>query len=369
MEHFKLYEDWNPLAKKNNIYAQLGQNLQNYLNQLQQQLLRNKFFDHKFLKQLTDLSNSVRAKTLNASDVRTLIDDFFKDVLKKLDDAKVDDLKDLHDLYLEYTFFTMFVFRFDPSKLGAFLRNEKWFDFYKVTDVKALRNVNVAMAEMWKKVSVKDKEKSLLSTAINANYKNWANAFSDERVLKLRDLTKYTVKPDAQQTEAENHINEFTSKVSNEDLEKIEKRSGNEAQKIKHLPEITEFKADFLNRFSQPGLPGSYKMMKKWFLESFNVAEGYYGSPLTITSGIRTPEYQKYLTSLGYKTAIKNSPHIEGVAADISIINLDVNRLISAFEKAGFTRFGRGVSFLHVDLGDQLNPKIWVPYSHWTYNY
>lgn len=371
MQYFKLYEEWNPLEKKRNIYALLGQNLQNYLTQRQLEIKKSKYFEEQFFKDLTALTAINRAKTINVKDVFTLIDNFFKNLLKKLEPlTDISDMQDIHKLAFQYMSLFVLEFRFDTAKMASFLHNDIWFSFYKITDPKSLKNIDTAISQRWLKISHDDsKTKSLLSTELSAELKNWQKAFSDERVLKFRDLTKYTIKPDEQQSESENKINDFNTNVDNESLTKIEKFSEHDEEKIKHISEFTEFKPDFLKRFDQPGLPGSHKMMKKWFLEAFAKAEKDFGSSLIITSGIRTPEYQKYLTSLGYKTAKKNSPHIEGVAADISIINLDVNKLIAAFEKVGFTRFGIGKSFLHVDLGDQLNPKIWIPYSRWTYNY
>jgi uncharacterized protein YcbK (DUF882 family) len=260
-------------------------------------------------------------------------------------------------------------FRFDFAKLNKQANNESWFSFYKVTDFKSLKNQDNLIVQKWTKISSDtSKIKNLVISELNTSVKNWKKLFNDEKVLKYRDLTKYTIKPDEQQSEAENKINDFTNKVDNDVLKQIEKSSQQSFSKLEHLKEISGFKEDFLKRFDQPGLPNSHKLMKPWFLSAFQKAEEKLGKSLIINSGIRTPEYQKILTARGYKTA-KKSPHIEGVAADINIVNQDVNKIIEALQSVGFTRFGVGKTFLHVDLGDQLNPKIWVPYAKWTYTY
>lgn len=372
MQYVKLFEEFKfGNATKHNIYALLGQNLQNYMTAKQQEFTRNKFFDPNTLKELHLLTPIEKSKALNVNDVNKFINSFFNGLLKKVEEAKSsEDLKLIHDIHYKFMSFFTLAFRFDTLKLAKFIRNEKWFDFYKLDEIKDFKEQETNIIKKWQKVSSNEAQtKNLLVTDINTGLKNWLSVFKDERVLKLRDFTKYTIKADEQQTEAENNINNFTAKISDADLKQVEKTNTNAAAKIKHLAEQVGFDEAFLKRFDQPGLPDSNKLMKKWFLDAFKKAEEIYGKSFTITSGIRTEEYQKLLTAKGYKTAKKNSPHIEGVAADISIVNQDVNKIIEAFEKAGFTRFGVGKSFLHVDLGDQLNPKIWVPYARWTYTY
>lgn len=372
MQYVKLFEEFKfGNTGKHNIYALMGQNLQNYMTAKQQEFARNKFFDNNFLKELHLLTPVEKAKSLNVNDVNKYINYLFKELLKKVEEAKeTADFKLIHDLHYKFMSFFTLAFKLDTVKVSRFIRNDKWFDFYKLDEIKDFKEQETNIIKKWQKISNNDAQiKNLLITDLNTGLKNWLSVFKDERVLKLRDFTKYTIKADEQQTEAENNINNFTTKISDADLKKVEQTNTSAAEKIKHLGEQVGFDEAFLKRFDQPGLPNSNKMMKKWFLEAFKKAEEIYGKSFTITSGIRTEEYQKLLTARGYKTAKKNSPHIEGVAADISITNLDVNKVIEAFEKAGFTRFGIGKSFLHVDLGDQLNPKIWVPYARWTYTY
>ena len=53
----------------------------------------------------------------------------------------------------------------------------------------------------------------------------------------------------------------------------------------------------------------------------------------------------------------------------VKTADADWQKIIEAFQKVGVTRFGVGKSFIHIDMGDVLNPKIWVPYARWTYTY
>lgn len=146
------------------------------------------------------------------------------------------------------------------------------------------------------------------------------------------------------------------------DLKKI-KSKGVESSVKK--PEI-----DIHKRFAQRKNPGKGKnSMKPWFVEMFNKFEKILGKPVYVTSGYRSKEYQDHLRKNTKYKAAKNSPHVQGVAADISTNNQNIPDLVSALKKAGFNRIGVGKSFVHVDAGDRINPKVWVPFAEWGYNY
>ena len=106
------------------------------------------------------------------------------------------------------------------------------------------------------------------------------------------------------------------------------------------------------SEFDSPDLKGSGQMMNSEFLEKLDDARGLAEIPFKITSGYRTEAYQDDLTRRGYKTAKKGtSPHLKGLAADISCSNSrDRWIIINSLVLAGFTRIGIADTFIHVDL-------------------
>lgn len=367
MQHLKLYEEFS--LKKTNIYSALGQNVSNLLKDYSTKLSKSKHFNQNLLKTISSLSNPQIISTLNVSSVYKILEDFYK---KLIDDIKAtDDKAVLKELFeLEYTFITFFLlsFRFDYNKLKKIVK-DNWFSLYDLKELKDVTFLKRKFDQKYSNFFEEDIEKLKNNILIHYQpiWKTWKNIFQSEKILKLRDLTKYVIKADAQQTESENKIIEFNAKASDEDFSKLATPAL--VEKLKKTAEFKEFKEDYLAQFDQRGLPGSHKLMKKWFIEAVAEAEKIFGKKFIINSAYRTPEYQELLSKKGYKTAKKNSPHLEGVAVDVSIINLDANKVIEAFQKVGVTRFGVGKSFIHVDMGDVLNPKIWVPYARWTYTY
>lgn len=118
-----------------------------------------------------------------------------------------------------------------------------------------------------------------------------------------------------------------------------------------------------LEEFSSPDLPGSGSLMNAEFLALLDKARGEAGIPFKITSGFRTPEYQKDLTRRGYKTA-RNSAHLKGLAADIAVTSSE-NRLIiiEALLFVGFRRVGISMgNFIHVDADPTKSQDV-----IWTY--
>lgn len=367
MQHLKLYEEFS--LKKSNIYSALGQNIFNLLKDYSTKLSKSKHLSPNLLKTIVSLSNPQILITLSVSSVYKILEDFYKKLINDINatsDKSV--LKELFEL--EYTFITYFLlsFRFDYSKLKKLIR-EDWYMLYNLTELKDLTKIKTKFDQKYSNFYEEDvvKLKNNILIHYQPIWKTWKNLFQTEKILKLRDLTKYVIKADTQQTESENKIIEFNAKASDEDFVKLSTPAL--VEKLKKTADFKEFNEDFLKKFDQRGLPDSHKFMKKWFIEAVLQAQKNFGKEFIINSAYRTKEYQELLTKRGYHTAKKNSPHIEGVAVDISIINLDVNEIIEAFQKVGVTRFGVGKSFLHVDMGDVLNPKIWVPYARWTYTY
>ena len=116
------------------------------------------------------------------------------------------------------------------------------------------------------------------------------------------------------------------------------------------------------SEFDSPDLKGSGDKMSSEFLELLDEAREIAEIPFKINSGFRTPAHHDSLTKRGYKTA-KNSPHLKGLAADISVTNSS-NRwvVLNSLLLVGFTRFGIADTFIHVDLDTERKQNI-----IWTY--
>ena len=105
-----------------------------------------------------------------------------------------------------------------------------------------------------------------------------------------------------------------------------------------------------LSEFDCPFEEGSGSKMNYTFLEKLDQARGLAGIPFKITSGYRTKEYNEDLIKRGYK-ASKNSSHLKGLAADISVKDSKSRFIvINSLLLAGFTRLGISDTFIHVDL-------------------
>lgn len=96
--------------------------------------------------------------------------------------------------------------------------------------------------------------------------------------------------------------------------------------------------------------------MDDQFLFMLDDARGLCGIPFKITSGYRCPAYNK---TVGGK---KNSAHLKGLAADLSVPNDEARILmVQALLDAGFERFGIGKNFIHADNSQTLaSPRMWV---------
>ena len=121
-----------------------------------------------------------------------------------------------------------------------------------------------------------------------------------------------------------------------------------------------------IQEFDSPDLPNSGINMDNAFLQMLDDARGIAGIAFNITSGYRTKEYNKDLLKRGYK-ASKNSSHLVGKAADISVQSGSERYIIiNALIKAGFKRIGVAKTFIHCD-NDSLEQGGTKPNSIWTY--
>ena len=103
--------------------------------------------------------------------------------------------------------------------------------------------------------------------------------------------------------------------------------------------------------------------MDKEFICLLDDARGIAGVPFEITSGYRTPEYNKALLEQGYKGS-KNSSHTKGLAADIYAKDSFTRfKIVTALMIVGINRIGIGNNFVHCDI-DQDKPQqvLWTYY-------
>ena len=117
--------------------------------------------------------------------------------------------------------------------------------------------------------------------------------------------------------------------------------------------ELKYFKKD-LSEFDSPDLPGSGKEnMNMDFVHRLDQARSLSGVPFKINSGFRTKEYNLDLEKRGYKIS-KKSQHLKGNAVDISTPDSSSRyKILKSLMNVGFTSFGLGESFIHVDTRSQ----------------
>ena len=67
-------------------------------------------------------------------------------------------------------------------------------------------------------------------------------------------------------------------------------------------------------------------------------------APIRITSGYRDPRYNRRVGGA------RNSMHLQGRAADITVVNSSIGEIVNAAERVGFNGIGRYSTFVHVDV-------------------
>jgi len=114
-----------------------------------------------------------------------------------------------------------------------------------------------------------------------------------------------------------------------------------------------------LSEFDSPDAPGSGAKMSPAFVQKLDAIRKEVGSPLTITSGYRTPAYNSTL-----KNSVPNSAHTKGLAADIAAPTTTLKvKIAKAAIKQGINRIGWGNSYIHLDI-DRSKPQN----AAWGYN-
>ena len=118
------------------------------------------------------------------------------------------------------------------------------------------------------------------------------------------------------------------------------------------------------SEFDSPDDEGSGQNMCPKFLQMLDEAREQAGVPFVITSGYRTP---KHNTSVG---GVKNSSHINIPCNAVDIAVKDgIHRflILVSLMSVGFTRFGIGKTFIHVDADEPKYCGEKSPNTIWTY--
>lgn len=83
------------------------------------------------------------------------------------------------------------------------------------------------------------------------------------------------------------------------------------------------------------------------------------GKPITVTSGYRTPEYNRKIGGS------PNSQHLLGKAADIKVAGVSPREVAQLAIKIGFRGIGVYKTFVHVDVRDRLKNTVGRKYDYW----
>lgn len=256
---------------------------------------------------------------------------------------------------------------------------------FKVFDLGDIENLSKNIELLWDKllqtskaVGKNSKNLQLIQEAttlfLNNHHQRWTDFFKNENWEKYQIKELPEAQVDEQQKENEGLIFKEEQKIA---VEPVTKAIDTVTKITKTAPVVAKTAAvglaitpQYKTRFNQKGGTGKgSNNMQNWFLDMFLKAEKNYGKNFNINSGYRSKQYQDELRKRPGIKAAKNSPHVQGVAADISTRGINKKKAIDALTSAGFNRLGIGRSFIHVDAGDRVNPKIWVPYARWGYKY
>ena len=127
----------------------------------------------------------------------------------------------------------------------------------------------------------------------------------------------------------------------------------------RNMPVKKEIKYFNMKEFDSPDQLGSGKKnMNMDFVQRLDDARELAGVPFKITSGFRSPEYHADLKNRGYHTS-PSSEHLKGNAADIATPDsMSRYKIIRSLMDVGFTRFGIGETFIHVDLSKEKSQEV-----------
>lgn len=133
------------------------------------------------------------------------------------------------------------------------------------------------------------------------------------------------------------------------------------SEKDRNYPALKYFKR---SEFACPTDSDSGENMDAAFLQRLDRARGKANTPFKINSGYRSPAHNKAVGG------VKNSSHmnIPCNAADIAVKDSKQRFIILvALMSEGFTRFGIGKNFIHVDCDDTKNGGDKSPNVIWHY--
>ena len=124
-----------------------------------------------------------------------------------------------------------------------------------------------------------------------------------------------------------------------------------------------KFKYFIYKEFDCKGGQGKGENMNDDFICLLDDARELAGIPFKITSGYRTPEYNKQLIDYGFKASATSS-HLLGLAVDIEAkTSLERFKIVTALLKVGINRIGLGKEFIHADYDQNKTSKlIWNYY-------
>ena len=115
---------------------------------------------------------------------------------------------------------------------------------------------------------------------------------------------------------------------------------------------------EFECKCGQEDCIGYFASVSHLLINYLQAIRDVFGKPITITSGIRCPEYNDQVGGA------PDSPHLNGDAADILCGNsMDRHELVALTHKY-FSRVGIGKDFIHVDVSQDVSKPQEVT---WTY--
>lgn len=111
------------------------------------------------------------------------------------------------------------------------------------------------------------------------------------------------------------------------------------------------------SEFDQKGLAGSGANMDRELVVHLNELRRRCGFAFIITSGYRSPEYNKQVSSTG-----EDGPHTTGKAVDIKATSRQKYVILrEALAMGVFTGIGIGKDFIHLDtLITSPRPNVWT---------
>ena len=87
-----------------------------------------------------------------------------------------------------------------------------------------------------------------------------------------------------------------------------------------------------------------------YWLDIIKTQMGFPDARYRLYSGYRSPKYNRLLRKSGYRAA-KNSMHLQGRAADITLEGIDLKKLAEKAKSLQFGGVSKYRSFIHVDVG------------------